>query len=139
MIKDDEDNSSFAVNVAFPTFAEPDPEVDLDIYVYRIRDNGTLDPNVIASAASLDDPEVAGLTATEPGQPLRHDEYIVAVHNYCSAAGEARLRLAARPARGRGGPLGGGGDVHPLRPLERDAVGLPLGPDDGHHRAVADL
>jgi hypothetical protein len=75
-----EENGGFAVTVGWP-----DPNVDLDIYVYRIRDNGTLDPNVIASAASLDDPEIAEFTSNDPDLPLvRQDEYIVAVHNYCS-------------------------------------------------------
>ncbi len=84
-VQEGEENGGFAVEVGWP-----DPAVDLDIYVYRIRDNGTLDPNVIASAASLDDPELAEYASTDPAQPfVRADEYIVAVHNYCSAAGEA--------------------------------------------------
>jgi len=92
-VKEGEENGGFAVTVGWP-----DPNVDLDIFVYRIRDNGTpdndaddtLDPNVIASAASLDDPEIAEYSSADPDQPfVRPDRYIVAVHNYCSAAGEA--------------------------------------------------
>jgi hypothetical protein len=93
VVREGEENGSFAVTVGWP-----DPNIDLDIYVYRIRDMGTpdnpaddqLDPNVIASAASLDDPEIAEYTSSDPDQPfVRPDRYIVAVHNYCSAAGEA--------------------------------------------------
>jgi PKD domain len=84
-VQEGEENGSFEVAVAFPTFEAPNPNIDLDIYVYRIRDNGTLDPNPIASAATLDDPEIASYSSADPANPLiRADEYIVAVHNYCS-------------------------------------------------------
>src|SRR3712207_3227691 len=49
-----EENSSFSVSVAWP-----DPDADLDVFVYRIRGNGTIVPDPLTSAASLDDPEVA--------------------------------------------------------------------------------
>ena len=79
-VKEGEENGSFSVSVGWP-----DPNIDLDIFVYRIRDNGTLDPNPITSAASLDDPEVADYSSADPASPLiRADQYIVAVHNYCS-------------------------------------------------------
>ena len=84
-VQEGEENGSFSVSVAFPTFVAPTPDIDMDIYVYRIRDNGTLDPAVIASAASLDDPEIADYASADASQPfVRADEYIVAVHNYCS-------------------------------------------------------
>lgn len=90
-----ERNGSFTVAVGWPIDdGEPyDLNIDFDIFVYRIRDNGTpddpsddtLDPSVIASAATLDNPELAEYTSQDPDQPLiREDQYIVAVHNFCS-------------------------------------------------------
>ena len=57
----------------------------MDIFVYRIRGNGTLDPNVLTSAASLANPEVASYASPISDDPLRAGEYIVAVHNFCSS------------------------------------------------------
>jgi hypothetical protein len=79
-VQEGEENGSFSVSVGWP-----DPNIDLDIYVYRIRDNGTLDPAVIASAATIDDPEIAEYSSADAANPfVRADEYIVAVHNFCS-------------------------------------------------------
>jgi hypothetical protein len=103
-----ERNGSFTVEVGWPL--DPgesyDANIDFDIYVYRIRDGGTpadpsddtLDPNVIASAASLDNPEFAEYTSQDPDQPLiREDEYIVAVHNYCSQTSDLDVGCEGLP------------------------------------------
>jgi hypothetical protein len=76
-------NSSFTVKVGWG-----DPDIDFDIFVYRIRDNGTLDPEYIASAATADDPEIVEYSSSTPGEPIRQDQYIVAVHNYCSSSAD---------------------------------------------------
>ena len=76
-----EENSSFNVTVGWP-----DPDADLDIYVWRIRANGTIVPDPVTSAATLDDPEIATYASPLSDAPLRASEYIVAVHNYCSSA-----------------------------------------------------
>jgi hypothetical protein len=75
------ENGSFSVAVG--GFANP--AVDLDIYVFRVRSNQTIVTNPIASAATLDDPEIAEYASPLSDQPLRGSEYIVAVHNYCSS------------------------------------------------------
>jgi hypothetical protein len=83
-----QENSSFDVTVGWPPpgdYAEEGEEVDFDVFVYRIRGNGTLDPNVLTSAASLANPEVASYASPISDDPLRAGQYIVAVHNFCSS------------------------------------------------------
>jgi hypothetical protein len=79
-VAEGEENSGFTLKVGWGN-----PDIDFDIFVYRIRDNGTLDPDYIASAATADDPEIIEYSSNTPGEPVRQDEYIVAVHNYCSS------------------------------------------------------
>ena len=83
------ENGSFSVSVEWRDLAgELNPDVDLDIFVFRIRANQTLVTNPVASAASLADPEVAEYASPLSDQPLRPSEYIVAVHNFCSNASD---------------------------------------------------
>jgi hypothetical protein len=82
-VAEGEQNSGFTVTVGWG-----DPDKDFDIFVYRIRDNGTLDPDYIASAATADDPELVEYVENLPGQPLRQDQYIVGVVNYCTSSAD---------------------------------------------------
>jgi hypothetical protein len=72
-------NGSFSVTVTWQ-----ESLIDLDVYVYRERDDGTLDPTPVAQAASVANPEVA--TRFEPiaGDPIRAGTYWVYVDNWCS-------------------------------------------------------
>ena len=74
-----DENGSFTVTVTWE-----EPAIDLDVYVYRQRTNGTLDPNPVATAASTADPERA--TRFEPiaGDPIKAGTYWVYVDNWCS-------------------------------------------------------
>ncbi len=74
-----DDNGSFTVSVTWQ-----EPAIDLDVYVYRERPNGTLDPNPVATSASTADPEHA--TRFEPiaGDPIKAGRYWVYVDNWCS-------------------------------------------------------
>ena len=72
-------NGSFTVTVTWE-----EPAIDLDVYVYRQRSNGTLDPTPVAQSASTADPERA--TRFEPiaGKPIKSGTYWVYVDNWCS-------------------------------------------------------
>ena len=74
-----DENGSFTVTVTWQEAA-----IDLDVYVYRQRPNGTLDPSPVAQSASVADPERA--TRFEPiaGDPIRTGRYWVYVDNWCS-------------------------------------------------------
>ena len=76
---------SFTVHVEWE-----DPRVDLDVYVYRVRESdGKLVPNNIASSASFgDNDEDATYTPRILGSPVETlgdgDSYLVVVDNWCS-------------------------------------------------------
>jgi hypothetical protein len=72
-------NGSFTVTVTWE-----EPAIDFDVYVYRQRPNGTLDPAPVAQSASTADPERA--TRFEPiaGDPIKPGRYWVYVDNWCS-------------------------------------------------------
>lgn len=72
-------NGSFTVTV---TWAEP--AIDFDVYVYRQRGNGTLDPQPVAQAASSADPERATRFEAIAGDPIHAGTYWVYVDNWCS-------------------------------------------------------
>jgi hypothetical protein len=74
-----DENGSFTVSVTWQ-----ESLIDLDVYVYRERPNGTLDPSPVATAASTADPERA--TRFEPiaGDPIKAGRYWVFVDNWCS-------------------------------------------------------
>jgi hypothetical protein len=74
-----DENGSFTVSVTWQ-----EPAIDLDVYVYRQRPNGTLDPSPVAQSASTADPERA--TRFEPiaGDPIKAGRYWVYVDNWCS-------------------------------------------------------
>lgn len=74
-----DENGSFTVTVTWQ-----EPLIDLDVYVYRQRQNGTLDPAPVAQSASVADPERA--TRFEPiaGDPIRPGRYWIYVDNWCS-------------------------------------------------------
>ena len=74
-----DENGSFTATVTWQ-----EPAIDLDVYVYRERPNGTLDPTPVAQSASTADPERA--TRFEPiaGDPIKDGRYWVYVDNWCS-------------------------------------------------------
>lgn len=72
-------NGSFTVSVTWE-----EPLIDFDVYVYRQRSNGTLDPQPVASAASTADPERATRFEAIAGDPIHAGTYWVYVDNWCS-------------------------------------------------------
>ena len=100
---------NFTVNVTWV-----DARVDLDLYVYRRRPDGTIVPGAIASSASFgDNTEDATYTPKILGQPVEPDTYVAVVDNWCSNDADddpnssrpgrhRRLRDRREPARGRG-------------------------------------
>jgi hypothetical protein len=74
-----DENGSFTATVTWQ-----EPAIDLDVYVYYQRPNGTLDPSPVAQSASVADPERA--TRFEPiaGDPIKAGTYWVFVDNWCS-------------------------------------------------------
>jgi len=72
-------NGSFTVTVTWE-----EPLIDFDVYVYRQRSNGTLDPSPVAQAASTADPERATRFEDIAGAPIRSGTYWVYVDNWCS-------------------------------------------------------
>ena len=71
---------NFTVNVTWG-----DARVDLDLYVYRRRPDGTIVPGAIASSASFgDNTEDATYTPKILGQPVEPDTYVAVVDNWCS-------------------------------------------------------
>ena len=72
-------NGSFTVTVTWE-----EPAIDFDVYVYRQRGNGTLDPQPVAQAASSADPERATRFEAIAGDPIHAGTYWVYVDNWCS-------------------------------------------------------
>jgi hypothetical protein len=72
-------NGSFTVTVTWE-----EPAIDFDVYVYRERSNGTLDPQPVATAASSADPERATRFEAIAGDPIHAGAYWVYVDNWCS-------------------------------------------------------
>jgi hypothetical protein len=72
-------NGSFTVTVTWE-----EPLIDFDVYVYRQRSNGTLDPQPVAQAASTADPERATRFEAIAGDPIHAGTYWVYVDNWCS-------------------------------------------------------
>jgi PKD domain len=72
-------NGSFTVTVTWE-----EPLIDFDVYVYRQRSNGTLDPQPVAQAASSADPERATRFEAIAGDPIHAGTYWVYVDNWCS-------------------------------------------------------
>lgn len=71
---------NFTVNVTWE-----DARVDLDLYVYRKRPDGTIVPGAIASSASFgDNTEDATYTPKILGTPVEPDTYVAVVDNWCS-------------------------------------------------------
>jgi len=71
---------NFTVNVTWG-----DARVDLDLYVYRRRPDGSIVPGAIASSASFgDNTEDATYTPKILGTPVEPDTYVVVVDNWCS-------------------------------------------------------
>jgi hypothetical protein len=71
---------NFTVNVTWG-----DARVDLDLYVYRRRPDGTIVPGAIASSASFgDNTEDATYTPKILGQNVEPDTYVAVVDNWCS-------------------------------------------------------
>jgi hypothetical protein len=72
-------NGSFTVSVTWE-----EPLIDFDVYVYRQRGNGTLDPQPVAQSASTADPERATRFEAIAGDPIHAGTYWVYVDNWCS-------------------------------------------------------
>jgi hypothetical protein len=79
VIPEGDQNGSFTVTVTWQ-----EPAIDFDVYVYRERGNGTLDPSPVAQAASTADPERATRFEDIAGAPIRPGTYWVYVDNWCS-------------------------------------------------------
>jgi hypothetical protein len=78
-VPEGDQNGSFTVTVTWE-----EPLIDFDVYVYRQRSNGTLDPSPVAQAASTADPERATRFEDIAGAPIRPGTYWVYVDNWCS-------------------------------------------------------
>jgi hypothetical protein len=111
VIKPGEENSSFDVSVGWPNTQPNQADIDLDIYVFRIRANQTLVPDAVTSAATLDDPEVATYASPLSDAPLRASEYLVVVHNYCSNASDPGGNTGCPTAVDPDGPGGSAEDT----------------------------
>lgn len=95
-VKPGEDNGLFRVTVQWQN-----PAIDLDVYVYRERPNGTLDPAPIATAATTADPEVATYIPAG-GVPVPAGRYWVYVDNWCSNDADPIPQLQSPPGCGLG-------------------------------------
>ena len=78
-VPEGDENGSFTVSVTWE-----EPLIDFDVYVYRERSNGTLDPQPVAQAASTADPERATRFEAIAGDPIHAGTYWVYVDNWCS-------------------------------------------------------
>ena len=76
----DEVNGSFRVQLNWAN-----PTIDLDMYVYRQRPNGTLDPSPVAQSATGNDEEVATYISPTIDSPVEPGTYVVYVDNWCSS------------------------------------------------------
>jgi hypothetical protein len=76
----DEENGSFRVQLNWGN-----PTIDLDMYVYRRRPNGTLDPSPVAQSATGNDEEVATYQSPTIDSPVEPGTYVIYVDNWCSS------------------------------------------------------
>jgi hypothetical protein len=76
----DEENGSFRVQLNWAN-----PTIDLDMYVYRKRPNGTLDPAPVAQSATGNDEEVATYISPTIDSPVEPGTYVIYVDNWCSS------------------------------------------------------
>ena len=75
----DDVNGSFTVQLNWGN-----PNIDLDMYVYRERPNGTVDGNPIAQGASGDPEENATYVPPVIDSPVEPGTYVVVIDNWCS-------------------------------------------------------
>jgi hypothetical protein len=76
----DEENGSFRVQLNWAN-----PTIDLDMYVYRKRPNGTLDPSPVAQSATGNDEEIATYISPTIDSPVEAGTYVIYVDNWCSS------------------------------------------------------
>jgi hypothetical protein len=76
----DEENGSFTVQLNWAN-----PTIDLDMYIYRKRPNGTLDPSPVAQSATGNDEEVATYISPTIDSPVEPGTYVIYVDNWCSS------------------------------------------------------
>lgn len=85
VVPDGDVNGSFTAQLNWAN-----PTIDLDMYIYRERPNGTLDPAPVAQGATANDEEIATYTSPNLDQPVESAEdgtpaYVIYVDNWCSA------------------------------------------------------
>src|SRR3954453_21363879 len=72
-----------------------DARIDLDLYVYRLRADGTPEPRAIAkSTAAKTAPRASEPAAYQPGPPVAAGRYLVVVDNICSRDADPNPRGA---------------------------------------------
>ena len=96
-VGEDEDNGSFTAQLNWAN-----PTIDFDMYIYRERPNGTLDPTPVAQSATGNDEETATYISPVIDSTVEAGAYVVYVDNWCSSEedpiiNEAREYLGAPP------------------------------------------
>ena len=76
----DEENGTFRVQLNWAN-----PTIDLDMYIYRKRPNGTLDPSPVAQSATGNDEEIATYISPTIDSPVEPGTYVIYVDNWCSS------------------------------------------------------
>jgi hypothetical protein len=76
----DEENGSFTAQLNWAN-----PTIDLDMYIYRRRPNGTLDPSPVAQSATGNDEETATYVSPTIDSPVEPGTYVIYVDNWCSS------------------------------------------------------
>lgn len=76
-----------------------DARVDLDLYVYRLRDDGTPEPVAVAKSTGSKTARRASETAAyQPGTPVPAGRYLVVVDNVCSNNADPDPRTPGKTA-----------------------------------------
>lgn len=76
----DEVNGSFTAELNWGN-----PNIDFDMYIYRRRPNGTLDPQPVAQSATGDPEESATYVSPRIDSPVEPGTYAIFVDNWCSS------------------------------------------------------
>ena len=84
-VDDSEVNGSFTAQLNWAN-----PTIDFDMYIYRERPNGTLDPSPVAQSATANDEEVATYISPTIDHPVESADdgtpaYVIYVDNWCSS------------------------------------------------------
>ncbi len=84
-VPDEDVNGSFTAQLNWAN-----PTIDLDMYIYRRRPNGTIDPTPVAQSATANDEEIATYISPTLDAPVESDDdgtpsYVIYVDNWCSS------------------------------------------------------